>query len=119
MAHAITPNIAEAEVLRGKPIKTIKDIISAAREIGEKFHIACIVKGGHLPGDRAVDALFDPTRPAKNRESLYSIRKLKGIKTHGTGCMFSAALTAYLARGADISTAARQSKRFVYRTLQG
>ncbi len=114
MASVITPNVPEAEILFGKQIRNVADLQAAARGIGERFGTACVVKGGHLQGIQAVDALFDPSGKGKSRMHLYSTCKVK-VKsgTHGTGCRFSAALVAFLAHGEILSESVRKAKRFV------
>lgn len=119
MARVITPNVPEAEFLCGRPIKTVKALQAAAREIGERYGAACVVKGGHLPGRNAVDALFD-ARPAAGSEPerIFTARKPAETKTHGTGCMFSAALTAFLAQGWNLPDSVKKAKRFVYGAIR-
>ncbi|MFH1476477.1 MAG: bifunctional hydroxymethylpyrimidine kinase/phosphomethylpyrimidine kinase [Verrucomicrobiota bacterium] len=112
LADVITPNLPEAEALCGQIIGNLHDMESAAREIGTRYHAACVVKGGHLPGNEVVDVLFYAGR-------RYSFRSARlRVSSHGTGCMFSAALTALLARGADLPEAVRGAKRYVHGVLQ-
>jgi hydroxymethylpyrimidine/phosphomethylpyrimidine kinase len=114
MARIITPNVPEAEALWGASIRTVEDMQAAARAIGERFGAACVVKGGHLSGGRAADVLFDPGAPeARERERIYSAGRIRGRSTHGTGCMFSAALAACLARGEPLAPSVDKAKRFV------
>ena len=113
LADVITPNLPEAEVLCGHAIGALTDMKSAAREIGTRYHAACVVKGGHLPGNKVVDVLFAAGR-------IYRFRsvRLRRIATHGTGCMFSAALTALLARGVDLPEAVRGAQHYVHGVLK-
>lgn len=114
MARVITPNIPEAEALCGLTITTVEDMQAAARAIGERFGAACVVKGGHLSGGRAADVLFDPRAPSgEDRERIYSAGRIRGRSTHGTGCMFSAALAACLAHGEPLAPSVGKAKRFV------
>ncbi len=118
LARVITPNVPEAEALCGSSIRTMGDMKAAARAIGERFGAACVVKGGHLPGSRAVDVLFDPCAPSgEDWERIYSAGRIRGTSTHGTGCMFSAALAACLARGEPLAPSVGKAKRFVRATL--
>lgn len=112
-ARVVTPNVHEAEILIGRPIATESDLRAAAREIGEKYDIACVLKGGHLTGDRVVDVLFD-----EGEETIFEGPRLEGVETHGCGCTFSAALTAYLAKGYLLAQAVRRAKDFVVGALQ-
>jgi len=112
MADVITPNLPEAEALCGQTIGNRQDMESAAREIGARYRTACVVKGGHLPGNKVVDVLFYAGR-------IHSFRSARlRVATHGTGCMFSAALTALLARGIDLPEAVRVAKHYVHGVLQ-
>ena len=114
-AAVITPNLAEAEVLVGDRICTLPELRDAARELTDRLGAPVLVKGGHLPGARrAVDVLFD------GRElHEFSAPLVHNIKTHGTGCTFSAAIAANLALGRDLITSIRNAKRFVTRAIRG
>ena len=112
LADIITPNLPEAEALCGYAIGNLWDMESAAREIGARYHAACVVKGGHLPGNKVVDVLFYAGH-------MYRFRSTRlRVATHGTGCMFSAALTALLARGLELPEAVRGAKRYVRGVLK-
>jgi hydroxymethylpyrimidine/phosphomethylpyrimidine kinase len=109
LAGVVTPNLAEAEVLACCRIRTLDDLRQAARSLVEKYGVAFLVKGGHLPGaDRAVDVLFDG-----NRFHEYRATFVPKIKTHGTGCTFSAAIAANLALGHSLVASIARAKRFV------
>jgi len=112
LADVITPNLPEAEALCGHAITNLRDMEAAAREIGTRYRAACVVKGGHLPGPTVTDVLYHSGR-------IYRFRSVcLRVDTHGTGCMFSAALTALLARGADLPEAVRMAKRYVHGVLK-
>lgn len=113
MATVITPNVGEAEILCGHQIPSLKELKSAAREIGERFKTACVVKGGHVPGSKSVDVLFHD-----GVEHCFISSRLKVAETHGTGCAFSAALTAFMAHGESLPEAVRLAKRFVRNALK-
>ncbi|MGH2525298.1 MAG: bifunctional hydroxymethylpyrimidine kinase/phosphomethylpyrimidine kinase, partial [Actinomycetota bacterium] len=94
LAMVITPNLFEAGALLGREIDTRAAMKEAARELHDLGPSAVLVKGGHLPGDRAVDVFYDGSE----------ITELDGPRfdtndTHGTGCAISAAITARLAHG--------------------
>ena len=112
IATVVTPNVPEAEVLCGHPIASLADLKRAAREIGERFGIACIAKGGHLEGREVTDVLC-----AGGRCRVFSSPRVPAVSTHGTGCTFSAALTAWLARGATLAKATERAKAFVTAAL--
>jgi hydroxymethylpyrimidine/phosphomethylpyrimidine kinase len=108
-AAVVTPNLAEAEVLARRTIRTLDDLRLAARALTDKYGVPFLVKGGHLPGaNRAVDVLFDGKRLYE-----YGAAIVRNIKTHGTGCTFSAAIAANLALGHDLTGSIARAKRFV------
>lgn len=113
VARVITPNLHEAEILCGHPIASVDDLRRAAEEIGDRFDVACVVKGGHLAGDEVVDVLYD-----EGEEYLYTAPRVQVQETHGAGCVFSAAITAFLARGDLLSNAVAKAKDFVHQALQ-
>jgi hydroxymethylpyrimidine/phosphomethylpyrimidine kinase len=109
LAAVVTPNLAEAEVLARCRIRTLDDLRLAARALAEKYDVAFLVKGGHMPGaNRAVDVLFDGKCFTEYRAAM-----VPKIKTHGTGCTFSAAIAANLALGHDLDASIARAKRFV------
>ncbi|MDA8170125.1 MAG: bifunctional hydroxymethylpyrimidine kinase/phosphomethylpyrimidine kinase [Nitrospiraceae bacterium] len=106
LASVITPNIYEASVLTGMGIETPGEMEAACRKLKEMGPAAVIITGGHLE-DEAVD-IFHDGRVTIRLEG----RKLPG-SFHGTGCVFSAAITAGLALGRTPEQAARQAKEFI------
>jgi len=112
MADVITPNVQEAEVLAGCRIHTLEDLKKATRLIAKRFGAACVAKGGHLTGGQVTDVLC-----LDDDLSLYTLPRVRIRSTHGTGCTFSAALTAALAQGETLHEAVAIAKRFVADTL--
>jgi len=107
-ALLVTPNIPEAEVLSGIEIKSIKDVEKAAKTICEKHGVkAVVVKGGHLEGEKVIDVLY-----YRGGFYYYESTRIGGC-THGGGCAYSAAITAYLAKGLDIIEAVGKAKEFI------
>ena len=114
LAVVVTPNVAEAEVLTQRAIRTLDDLRLAARRLAEKYGVPFLVKGGHLRGaNRAVDVLFDGTDFHEYRPMM-----APKIRTHGTGCTFSAAITANLALGYGLSASIGRAKGFVTTAIQ-
>ena len=108
LATLVTPNKPEAEKLSGVKIETLEDAKRAAKIIVEELGAkAAIVKGGHLGMNEAVDVLY---YAGKFRE--YRAPFVEGC-THGTGCSFSAAITANLAKGKDLEDAVKVAKEFI------
>jgi hydroxymethylpyrimidine/phosphomethylpyrimidine kinase len=113
LARLVTPNVSEAEILTDRTIRSVEDLRAAAAEIHARFGCAALVKGGHLRGLKvAVDVFYDG-----KRELLLTAPFIRGVKTHGTGCTYSAAVAAWLAHGASIQQAVQRAKRFVTRAI--
>jgi hydroxymethylpyrimidine/phosphomethylpyrimidine kinase len=121
LARIVTPNIPEAELLSGMTIDGPSSLRAAARVIHNLGAPAVVVKGGHLfhgdtdsrKANQAVDLFYD------GRDFVeFAGPRVQGEGAHGTGCAFSAAIAAYLARGADLETALRRAKSFVTRALR-
>lgn len=112
-ARIVTPNLHEAEILCGYSISSVKDLRSAAHDIGEHFDLACVVKGGHLAGDEVIDVLYD-----EGEEHIFGSPRVDARETHGSGCAFSAALTAFLAHGKLLSESVAAAKDFVRCALE-
>lgn len=109
----VTPNIPEAEYLTGKAIETEEAMKKAAEELVEVYGAgAALVKGGHLRG-HAVDYLYDG-----NEMTVLEAERIDTNNTHGTGCTYSAAITAYLSRGDTLKEAVRKSKYFVTEAIR-
>jgi hydroxymethylpyrimidine/phosphomethylpyrimidine kinase len=108
LASLVTPNLGEAEQLVGTRIKDRQSMRCAGKKLEKRFGTAILLKGGHLAGDRAVDLLF-----ANGKVVEFSAPFVRGVATHGTGCTYSAAITAGLAKGLDLEDAVRQAKKFV------
>lgn len=109
LAMLVTPNIPEAEALLGIAIREPEDLRLAARALHERFGCASLVKGGHLANtSEAMDIFFDG-----EVELLLSSPRVRGVKTHGTGCTYSAAITAHLARSEKLPRAVQLAKQFV------
>lgn len=112
-ARVVTPNLHEAEILCGHSISSIDELRAAAQEIGNRFDIACVAKGGHLDGDEVVDVLYD-----EGEEHIFTAPRVHTTHTHGAGCTFSAALTAYLAHKELMKDAVAKAKTFVHNALE-
>lgn len=114
LATLITPNLDEAEILVGGKLKSLADLEAAAREIHGAFGCAALVKGGHLRSlPAATDVFFD------GRKMLRLVAPfVKGVSTHGTGCTYSAAITAFLARGESLPCAVVAAKRYITRAIR-
>jgi hydroxymethylpyrimidine/phosphomethylpyrimidine kinase len=112
LALVVTPNIPEAEVIAKTRIETDEDAERAARVIGELGPKYVVIKGGHRAGDEATDLLFDGSTIERLSAPWTETRN-----THGTGCTFSAAIAAFLARGQGAPDAIRNAKLFLTEAL--
>ena len=77
-------------------------------ELEKKFGVAFLLKGGHLCGDKAVDLLFSDGKLFE-----FAVPYVHGVSTHGTGCTYSAAIAASLAKGLPLAVAVSEAKHFV------
>ncbi len=107
LATIVTPNIPEAEVLAGMTIENAGDVRTAAMRIADLGPRIVVIKGGHLDGP-PVDLIFDGSE-----FTPIDGTRIVSTNTHGTGCTFSAAITALLARGVPPTTAIPCAKRYV------
>jgi hydroxymethylpyrimidine/phosphomethylpyrimidine kinase len=109
LAAVVTPNLMEAETLAGHRIASLDDLRESAQRLSDRHGVPFLVKGGHLRGaKRAVDVLFDGRRFHE-----FSAPVIPRIRTHGTGCTYSAAITAHLALGYDLAEAIGRAKILV------
>jgi hydroxymethylpyrimidine/phosphomethylpyrimidine kinase len=115
LATLVTPNLPEAEILSNRKISSIEEMRATAKEIRSKFGCAVLVKGGHLRGGcEATDIFFDG-----KTELLLSAPFVAGVRTHGTGCTYSAAICAALALGHDLPRAVQIGKNFITSAIAG
>lgn len=106
----ITPNIPEAELLIGHSI-SLENIESYAREIGEKFNVSVLLKGGHLEvKDIMTDMLY-----LKNEDKIVIIhnKAIDTKNTHGTGCSLSSSIATYVSLGLGLEKAVIKSCKYL------
>jgi hydroxymethylpyrimidine/phosphomethylpyrimidine kinase len=111
-AALVTPNIPEAEVLAGMAVRSLEEMRRAAEAIHRLGARAVLVKGGHSEG-AATDVLFDGERFHE-----FVAERVDTPHTHGTGCTFSAAVTACLASGEGMVAAVGRAKAFIDRAIR-
>ena len=110
LAALVTPNLDEARVLLGgRAIAGVEAMRAGGRELAARHGTAFLMKGGHLGGKEAVDLLCLPDGEVHE----YRARFTRGVSTHGTGCTYSAAITAALALRRELPEAVGQAKRFI------
>lgn len=114
----ITPNLPEAGVLlEQRPVETVKEMRRVAERLREQLaHNGqrwVFLKGGHLPGDMAIDLLHDGDRMIE-----LAAPRIETRNTHGTGCTLSAALAALLPQAQDVPEAARRAKHYLTEAIR-
>jgi hydroxymethylpyrimidine/phosphomethylpyrimidine kinase len=108
LATLITPNVDEAAKLLGQKIDDRQSMEKAARALARKYRVSILLKGGHVAGSSAIDLLF-----ADGKITEFAAPFVRGVATHGTGCTYSAAITASLASGLMLEKAIGRAKKFV------
>ncbi|MDO4732816.1 MAG: bifunctional hydroxymethylpyrimidine kinase/phosphomethylpyrimidine kinase [Bacillota bacterium] len=107
LARVITPNIPEAELLSGRSIRGEKDMLAAARCIGESCSCAVLLKGGHSISD-ANDLLY-----SGGELRWFRGKRIENPNTHGTGCTLSSAIAANLAKDFSLEEAVQRAKEYI------
>ena len=103
----VTPNIPEAQVLSGLSIETKEDMFIAAKHIGDNYHCAVLLKGGHSIND-ANDLLY-----ANGELHWFEGKRIDNPNTHGTGCTLSSAIASNLAKGYTLSESVQRAKDYI------
>ena len=116
-ATLVTPNLPEAEILAGRPVRSVDDMEEAAAEIASRGAGAVLLKGGHLETDGSsahelVDLLWHDGRVRRWQRPRLDTRH-----THGTGCTLSAAIAARLATGQALEAAVDGALGYVHRAI--
>jgi hydroxymethylpyrimidine/phosphomethylpyrimidine kinase len=111
-AALVTPNLPEAEVLAGEPIADEDAMERVGRSLSEHFGVPFLVKGGHLDSGDCTDLLVE-----NDRLHRFTTGRIDLPGSHGTGCTFSAAIAANLARGHALPDAVARAKTYLTRTL--
>ncbi|HWV39562.1 MAG TPA: bifunctional hydroxymethylpyrimidine kinase/phosphomethylpyrimidine kinase [Vulgatibacter sp.] len=113
LAALVTPNLHEAAALAGRAVRSEADMAEAARAIAARGPKAVLVKGGSLGGAEAVDVLFDGAEVRR-----FAGPRIETRHTHGTGCTFSAAITAGLAAGLPLTEAIGRAKAWIGKAIE-
>ena len=111
LSTLVTPNIPEAQVLSGLAIKSKEDMVAAAKQIGDSFHCAVLLKGGHSIND-ANDLLY-----ANGEATWFEGKRIDNPNTHGTGCTLSSAIAANLAKGFSLADSVQRAKDYISKAL--
>ncbi len=110
-AALLTPNLAEASLLAGMEIDGLEDMRVAAARLHDMGAEAVLVKGGHLAGVATDILYFD------GKFLEFAAERINTRHTHGTGCTYSAAITACLAIGEAIPDAVRRAKAYIHQAI--
>ena len=106
----ITPNVPEAEIILGRKIRSQEDLAETARELAAGYPVSVLLKAGHLTEDILTDVLYN----AETGEIIeLSSERIATKNTHGTGCTFSSAIAAQLARGLELNDAVKAAKDYM------
>jgi hydroxymethylpyrimidine/phosphomethylpyrimidine kinase len=114
LATLVTPNLGEVKLLTGIEVQTRADMDDAARALHRLGPRNVLVKGGHLPGDVAVDVLYDGSTFLE-----FTSRRYATQHTHGSGDTLAAAITSGLAHGLALADAVRSGKAFIASAIEG
>jgi len=112
LAHLVTPNRREAELLADRPVETVAEMTAAARILQQRSGLSVLVTGGR-EGGQMVDVYFDGEETAYLRAE-----RLDSANTHGSGDTLSAAIVAFLARGESMLPAVRLARAFTHAAIR-
>ena len=107
LATVVTPNIPEAEVLAAMSIRDEENMVEAAKKIGDTYHCAVLLKGGHSIND-ANDLLYQD-----GTYRWFKGKRINNPNTHGTGCTLSSAIASNLAKGYDLGASVQRAKEYI------
>jgi len=114
-ATVITPNLREAETLLQQKITSRKLVEKAAKKLSQLGSAAVIIKGGHFEENQSSDCLYLVNQ---NKFLWFEAERINTKNTHGTGCTFSAAIAAYLAKGFDLPEAIKNAKNYITNAIK-
>ena len=107
LADLVTPNIPEAEVLSGMTIGSKEDMQTAAKQMGDRYGCAVLLKGGHSIND-ANDLLY-----TQGKLHWFEGKRIDNPNTHGTGCTLSSAIASNLAKGFSLVESVQRAKEYI------
>ncbi len=111
--YLLTPNIPEAEVLTGSKIKSLQDMISAAKFLNKLGVKNILLKGGHLNGKVVSDIFLN-----RSKVIIFKNKKIKTNNTHGTGCTLSSAVATFIACGKTINKSCELAIKYVNESIR-
>ena len=114
LSRVITPNIPEAEILSGCKISSDQDFEQIAKKLSFNKSVSVLLKAGHLDNDCLVDYFYNIE---DNTITLLPSKRVQTKNTHGTGCTLSSAFASALARGEDLTLAAKSAKKYIEQAI--
>ena len=111
-AVLVTPNIPEAEILSGISIRTVQDMINAAKKINILGVKNVLIKGGHLRTKKIHDVLL-----SSNKVEIFNSKKIITKNTHGTGCTLSSAIATFYSCGKTLKKSCELGINYVNRAI--
>ncbi|NDV77517.1 bifunctional hydroxymethylpyrimidine kinase/phosphomethylpyrimidine kinase [Dysgonomonas sp. 511] len=112
--RVITPNIPEAEILLGAKIKSQQDLPYVIKDLSCGNKVSVMLKAGHLTEDKLTDVFYN----AETGDIIeLPFQRIDTKNTHGTGCTFSSAITAFLAHGLSLNEAATKAKDYINKSI--
>lgn len=107
----ITPNASEAALMANQNIRCLEDAKNAAKKLSKSFNCSTIITGGSLDGK---DVVYD-----LNESKIYTVEaEFSAFEIHGTGCVYSTALTCYLAKGNSLEDSCRLARLFLLESIK-
>lgn len=114
LSRVITPNIPEAEILSGCKISSEQDFEQIAKKLSFNKSVSVLLKAGHLDNDCLVDYFYNIE---DNTITMLPSKRVQTKNTHGTGCTLSSAFASALARGEDLTLAAKSAKKYIEQAI--
>ena len=114
LARVLTPNVPEAEILIGRSISGEYEFEEVTRELAETYGVSVFLKAGHLSEDTLTDYFYNLE---DETFTLLPSKRIVTKNTHGTGCTLSSAFAAALAKGEDLTTAAKSAKNYIEQAI--
>ncbi|MEE0977255.1 MAG: bifunctional hydroxymethylpyrimidine kinase/phosphomethylpyrimidine kinase [Bacteroidales bacterium] len=114
LSRVITPNIPEAEILSGCKISSEQDFEQVAKKLSFNKSVSVLLKAGHLDNDCLVDYFYNVE---DNTITLLPSKRVQTKNTHGTGCTLSSAFASALARGENLTLAAKSAKKYIEQAI--
>lgn len=118
VATVITPNVSEAEVLLGSTISSFDDMENAGKELLKSGAEAVVVKGGHLQDEQQSKDCLIRRHNDETEVNWFEGERTNTPNTHGTGCTYSSAIAAGLAKGLNLTDAVKEGKKYIAEAIK-